>query len=62
MVTNGVPVARHEPILRENEATPSGKLFKPILGPPRPVFALSPQRIPKLKILSLIPILGAIPI
>ncbi len=37
-VTNGVPVARHRPILRENGATASGKLFKHLPGPPGPVF------------------------
>ncbi len=37
-ITNGVPVARHRPILRENEGTASGKLFKHLPGPPGPVF------------------------
>ncbi len=36
---NGEPRARPGPILRENEATASGKLFKHVLGPPGPVFA-----------------------
>ena len=35
---NGVAVARHGPILWENEATPSGKLSKYLPGPPGPVF------------------------
>ncbi len=38
IVMNGIPVARHGPILRENEATASGKLFKHFQGPPGPVF------------------------
>ncbi len=38
IVMNGVPVARHGPILRENEATASGKLCKHLPGPPGPVF------------------------
>ena len=35
---NGVAVARHGPILWENEATPSGKLSKYLPGPPGLVF------------------------
>ena len=35
---NGVAVARHGPILWENEATPSGKLSKYLPGPSGPVF------------------------
>ncbi len=31
-------MARHGPILRENEATASAKLFKQLPGPPGPVF------------------------
>ena len=38
IVMNGVPVARHGPILREKEATASGRFFKHLPGPPRPGF------------------------
>ncbi len=44
---NGVPVARHAPILRENEATASGKLSKHLPGPPWSVFG--PQTASKYK-------------
>ena len=50
-VMNGVPVARHGPILRENEATASGKLFKHLLGPPGPVFG--PKTAAKVNILKI---------
>ena len=39
MGVNGVPVAPHGLILGENEATPSRKLFKPLPGPPGPIFS-----------------------
>ncbi len=38
LVTNGVAMARHRPILREIEATPSGELLKHLPGSPGPVF------------------------
>ena len=38
MGVNGVPVAPHGLIFGQNEATPSGKLFKYLPGPPGPVF------------------------
>ena len=38
VVTNGVAMVRHGPILREIEATPSGELLKHLPGPPGPVF------------------------
>ncbi len=40
LVTNGVAMARHGPILGEIEATPSGELLKHLPGPPGPVFGL----------------------
>ncbi len=46
----GVPVARHGLILGENEATPSKKFFKPLPGPPRPVF--DPKTASKIKTLQ----------
>ncbi len=46
---NGVPVARHGPILRKSEATPSGKLFKHLPGPPAPVFGPKRAQQSKLK-------------
>ncbi len=41
---NGVSVARHGSIVRENEATPSGKLSIPFPGPPGSVFVFFPQQ------------------
>ncbi len=38
IVTNGVPMARHRPILREHGDTASGTLFKHLLSPPGSVF------------------------
>ena len=40
LVTNGLAMARHGPILGEIEATPSGELLKHLPGPPGPAFGL----------------------